>query len=100
MEKTKKQILISEAKEKLKFIPSSRVDFDKRNNQGLFYLWWEKKHHTLIALEWIKHDNTDFIQLESTNETMNPNKMYIDTDDLSDFDTDEVERILRMAKLL
>lgn len=100
MGRTKKELLIKEAKEKLQFIPNSRVEFSKNNNQGVFYLWEERKKHTLLALEWIKHDNMDYIRLESTNETMKLNNGDIDTDDLAEFDTDEVEKILRMAKLI
>lgn len=100
MGRTKKELLIKEAKEKLQYIPNSRIEFDKNNNQGIFYLWEERKKHTLLSLELIKHDNMDYIKLESTNETMKLNADDIDTDDLSNFDTDEVEKILRMAKLI
>lgn len=100
MGRSKKSLLIEEAKEKLQFIPNSRIEFNKNNNQGIFWLWEERKKHNLLSLEWIKHDNVDYIQLESTNETMKLNPNDVDKDDLSDFDTDEVEKILRMAKLI
>lgn len=99
MSRTKKELLIKEAKEKLQFIPNSRVEFKKNNNQVVLYLWEERKKHTLLALEWIKHGDVDYLLLESTNETMEPDN-GIDADDLAEFDTDDVEKILRMAKLI
>lgn len=100
MGKTKKELLIKEAKGKLQYIPNSRVEFEKNNNQVVLYLWEERKKHTLLSLEWIKHGDVDYLRLESTNETMPPDNDGVDTDDLSNFDTDEVEKILRMAKLI
>lgn len=94
-----KKNLIGMAKKSLSTMPGHRFRFGEPDNKGLFYLWGERVSHTLLCLEHIDRGGVDYIRLESYNETMDP-KDDPDLDDLSHFDTDEVERILHIAKIL
>lgn len=93
-----KKHLIERAKRKLKALQRQTYRFTEPSNKGIFYLYKRPVSHTLISLEYIDHGGVDYIRLESYNETSNP-KDDPDLDDLSDFDTDEISRILSLAKL-
>lgn len=94
-----KKYLISKAKQSLKRMSRQMYSFSEPDNKGMFYLWGKPVSHSLISLEYIDRGGVDYIRLESYNETMDP-KDDPDLDDLSDFDTDEIERILSLAEII
>lgn len=95
---TNKAILIHDIKEWLKYIPSSYVEFKEGKNKIDLYYYEELVPHTLISLEWVKHDDFDYIELTSFNDSQNPDEFTPDSDDLMNFDIDEIRAIYKLAQ--
>lgn len=93
-----KESLINDIKEWLKYIPSSYVEFKEGKNK--LNLWYYEKlvPHTLISLEWVKHDDLDYIEVLSFNDEYDPNEFTPDSDDLNNFDIDEIRAIYKLAQ--
>lgn len=93
-----KDELVQEAKDWLKFIPSSRIEFKKGKNKLNLFYDYKRIPHTLISLEWVKHGNIDYIEVLSFNTKQDPDDFTPDSNDLMEFDNDEIAAIISLAK--